>query len=326
MHQQPRACTADLPLIEPNRVNQPFDRAIQIGVIKHDVRRLAAQLQSQRLARACRRLTNAAPHGGGAGKGDLVDILMGNNHLAHSAITGDNVNHTLRQSSLTANVSKKQRRQRSILRRLQHHRVAHRQRRRDFPRQHQQREVPRNDLSTHPKRLRIGQLTLHQLRHAGVVIEMPLRQRHIDITRLTDRLAVVQYLQHGKEPRVFLQQPRQRIDMTRPAMAAQLLPLPLRFSRGLHGAIDIALRRLRQAGQNLSRCRVGAVETRARRGERPINEMTKTPALIHDPSQRICRRFRGWPVFHALKNLRHAHAFILFQIPSRSLQQAQEVA
>ena len=29
---------------------------------------------------------------------------------------------------------------------------------------------------------------------------------------------------------------------------------------------------------------------------------------------------------NALKNLGHAHAFILFQIPSRSLQQAQEVA
>ena len=45
MHQQAGACTTDLPLIEPDRVHQTFDRAVLIGIVKDDVGRLATQLE-----------------------------------------------------------------------------------------------------------------------------------------------------------------------------------------------------------------------------------------------------------------------------------------
>ena len=49
LDQQSAACTAHLPLVEPDRVNQTFDRAVDIGVIKDDIGGFAAQFQCQRL-------------------------------------------------------------------------------------------------------------------------------------------------------------------------------------------------------------------------------------------------------------------------------------
>ena len=37
LHQEARARAADLPLIEPDRVDQPFDSAVEIGILKDDV-------------------------------------------------------------------------------------------------------------------------------------------------------------------------------------------------------------------------------------------------------------------------------------------------
>jgi hypothetical protein len=73
LHQQAGARAADLPLVEPDRIDQPLDRAVDIGVVEDDVGGLAAQLERQRLARAGRGLADAAAHLGGAGEGDLVD-------------------------------------------------------------------------------------------------------------------------------------------------------------------------------------------------------------------------------------------------------------
>ena len=44
MHQKPRPGTAHLPLIEPDRVDQSFDCAVQIRVVKHNVGGFPAQL------------------------------------------------------------------------------------------------------------------------------------------------------------------------------------------------------------------------------------------------------------------------------------------
>ncbi len=49
LHQQPRPRAAHLPLVEPDRVHQPFDRGVKIGVVEDHERRLPAQLQRQLL-------------------------------------------------------------------------------------------------------------------------------------------------------------------------------------------------------------------------------------------------------------------------------------
>src|SRR5882762_7632916 len=49
LHQQPRTGAANLPLVEPDAVNQSFHGAIQIGVFKNDERRLTAKFEGKLL-------------------------------------------------------------------------------------------------------------------------------------------------------------------------------------------------------------------------------------------------------------------------------------
>src|SRR6266478_3517985 len=45
LHEQPRSGAANLPLVEPDAVDQAFYGAVQIGVLKNDERRLAAKFE-----------------------------------------------------------------------------------------------------------------------------------------------------------------------------------------------------------------------------------------------------------------------------------------
>ena len=159
----------------------------------------------------------------------------------------------------------------------------------------------------------IRQFRIHQLRHARVVIKMPLRQRYINVARFPDGFAIVQRFQHGKQAGVFLQQPRQRIQMPRPSMPAQLFPFRLGLARGGYGGIYIGLCGLCQRGQRFARRRVPRHEPIPRFGKCPINEMAKTVALIHQPCQCLGGGFGGWAIIHAVEYLFYGH-FILPQI------------
>ena len=45
LDQDPGARAADLALIEPDRVHHAFHHAVEVGIVKHDERRLPAQLE-----------------------------------------------------------------------------------------------------------------------------------------------------------------------------------------------------------------------------------------------------------------------------------------
>ncbi len=242
---------------------------------------------------------------------------MSDNHLTNGAVPGDNIHHALRQTSLATDVSKKKRGQRCIFGRFQDHCVAHRDGWRDFPREHQQGEIPWNDLPTDAQRFAVWQFLIHQLGHTCVVIEVPLRKRYVDVPRLADRFAVVQRFKNGKQPRVFLQKPRDGIDVPRAPCAAELLPFALRRTRRSHRSIDIFLCCLRKRSQHLTRCRVPTFKTFGRFGEVSVDEMTETVALIHQPGQRLCRAFRCRAVIHGLEDLFDCHVF--FSLKKRNL-------
>src|SRR5690606_41653249 len=55
LYQQPRACTANLTLVEPDGVYHPSNNTAQVSVLEHDERALAAKRQAKRLpaARSC---------------------------------------------------------------------------------------------------------------------------------------------------------------------------------------------------------------------------------------------------------------------------------
>src|SRR2546430_433806 len=60
--QEPRSGAAHLPLVEPDRVPHALDHAVQIGVVEHDDRALAAELERELLTGARRRLADQASY------------------------------------------------------------------------------------------------------------------------------------------------------------------------------------------------------------------------------------------------------------------------
>jgi hypothetical protein len=73
LHEEAGAGAADLALVEPDRVDEAFDGAVEIGVVEDDVGGFAAEFRGEGLAGACGRLADDLADLGGAGEGDLVD-------------------------------------------------------------------------------------------------------------------------------------------------------------------------------------------------------------------------------------------------------------
>jgi len=53
LHEQARTGAADLPLVEPDSVDQAFDGAVEIGVFEDDERRFAAEFEGEPLVAGC---------------------------------------------------------------------------------------------------------------------------------------------------------------------------------------------------------------------------------------------------------------------------------
>ena len=229
--------------------------------------------------------------------------------LTDSAIACNNVDNALGNTRLTTNIGEEKCGQRSIFRRLQDHSIAHSNRRRDLPRQHQQREIPRDNLSANTQRLGVRQLAFHQLRHARVIVKMPLHKRDVDVTAFTDRLAVVQCLKHRKKAAVFLHQTGNRIEHPRPPVAPEFLPFGLGFARRLNGQINVGSTTLSKRRQCLSVGRVAAQKALARFGKCAVNEVSKPRTIVGDPCKGLSRTLRRFTVLHALENLFNCHSF-----------------
>ena len=155
LHEQARAGAADVALVEVDPVDDPLDRLVEGGVVEDDVRRLAAELERQLRAGAGELALDRLADLGRAGEGDLVDVVVLDERGAGAAVAGDDVDDARRQLRLAADVGEEERGQRRRLGRLQHDRVPGRERGRDLPRQHQEREVPGDDLAGDADRLRL---------------------------------------------------------------------------------------------------------------------------------------------------------------------------
>ncbi len=129
-------------------------------------------------------------------------------------------------SGLPAHVGEDERGQRRRLGRLEHDRVAARERRRDLPREHQQREVPGDDLRRDPERLRppVREGVLELVGPAGVVEEVRGRERQVDVARLLDRLAAVERLGDGELARALLEDAGDAEEVLRALCRAQRRP------------------------------------------------------------------------------------------------------
>ena len=96
LHEQPRAGAAHVALVEVDPVDDPLDRLVERGVVEDDVRRLAAQLERQPLARAGDRALDLLADLGRAGERDLVDVRVLDERGARAAVAGDDVDDARR--------------------------------------------------------------------------------------------------------------------------------------------------------------------------------------------------------------------------------------
>ena len=100
---------------------------------------------------------------------------------------------------------------------LEDDRVPGREGRRDLPGQHQEREVPGNDLGCHAQgaRSQARERVVQLVRPAGVVEEVGRRERDVDVSRFLDRLAGVHRLDHGEFAAALLEDAGDAVEVFR---------------------------------------------------------------------------------------------------------------
>src|SRR2546429_8080290 len=231
---------------------------------------------------------------------------MPHQRFAGRSIAGDDVHDPGGEADLLADVRKCERRQGSKFRGLQHHRIPRGERGGNLPRQHEQRKIPRDDLTYDAASGVSRKFLLEQLGPARMVIKMPCYQRDIDVAAFTNRLAVIQCFENREPARMFLYLPRQRIEIARTHMRSEGLPRRQSSPRGFYRAIDIRCRSLRHRREFFTRGGIRGLEITPCRGRLPraVNEMSEAPALTVQPCKRSEERRVGkecrsrWSPYH----------------------------
>ena len=151
---------ADLALVHELAPDAGFHRAVQIGIVQHHDRAVAAQFQLDRFdpVPIQRGLAHAAPDGGGAGEADDRGDRMADQRIADGGTgTRQHRNQPFGQARFFANGGEDRAAGNDgIAGRLDHHAIAQRQGREQRARGQLQREIPRADQRDHPGRLAIG--------------------------------------------------------------------------------------------------------------------------------------------------------------------------
>ncbi|MNU75126.1 hypothetical protein D3C71_646470 [compost metagenome] len=131
-------------------------RPLQVGVVQHDQRVLAAHLQLHPRLTLHRPFGHAGADGLRAGEADPVHARMGDDGAADVAVADDHVDHALGQARLMQDGDQGLGRGGRRPGGLEHHRIAEGDGRGDLPRRNGDGEVPRRDQAEHPDRLPIG--------------------------------------------------------------------------------------------------------------------------------------------------------------------------
>jgi hypothetical protein len=182
LDEQARAGATDVALVEVDAVDDSLDRLVEGGIVEDDVRRLAAELEGKALLRTGELALDRLPHFGRARERDLVDLGL-DEVRAGAAVAGDDVHDAGRKLCLADDVGEEECGERRRLGRLQDDGVPGRKGRGHLPREHQEREVPGNDLAGDSEwtRLAVRERVLELVRPAGVVEEVRGGERKIDV-------------------------------------------------------------------------------------------------------------------------------------------------
>jgi ParB family chromosome partitioning protein len=125
---------------------------VDVGVVEHHDRRLAAEFEVQPFERRCRGRRDGPAGAHRSGDRHHVDARMPGERCTEPAVAGDDREHSGRQRR-GGEVGQAQGAQRGEFRRLEDDRAAGRDRRTELPHGHHQRVVPRRDRRDHTDRL-----------------------------------------------------------------------------------------------------------------------------------------------------------------------------
>ena len=253
LDEQPRPGAAHVALVEVDAVDDALDRLIEGAVVEDDVGGLAAQLERVRDAAAGELALDRLPDLGRAGEGDLVDPGVPHELRARRPVARDDVHGARRELGLATHVGEDERGERGRLGRLQDDGVAAGERRRHLPRQHEQREVPRDDLAGDAERPRppVREGVLELVGPAGVVEEVRGGERQIDVARLLDRLAAVERLGDRELAASLLKDAGDAEEVLRPLGRPQLGPGAEALAGGRDGRVDVLRAGLGDLGKRL---------------------------------------------------------------------------
>ena len=158
------------------------------------------------------------------GERNLVDVHVSCDRLAgRRAVAREQVDHARRIAGLLDQIGDHERRERGLLGRLQDDGAAGGKHRCELPGQHEEGEVPRNDLAHHAHRLALGEHEKASVLHRdglarnlvgmpGVISEALDNERDVDVLRDGDRLAVVITFDLGELGGVTFNQIRKLIE------------------------------------------------------------------------------------------------------------------
>src|SRR6185312_16489110 len=171
------------------------------------------------------------------------------------------------------------------------------------PGEHQQREIPRDDLPAHADRLRVRELAVDQRRPARMMIEMPGGKGNVDVARFADRLAVVDRLKNRKKALPLLHMARERIEMLRPLEARERRPFGQRLPRRGDRGADVLGGALRDARDAFAARRIEDVEQFAGLRETAVDEMPEAAFVLLEPGSDMLAAFRSGPVVHRAQDV-----------------------
>ncbi len=154
LHQQPVRADAGLAGVAVLAGDRARDRRIEVGVVEHDERRVAAELERHLLHRPRALRHQQLADLGRAGEGQLAHARIARQHAADLARgPGDDVEDARRDAGARGELGERERGVGRLRRRLAHDRAAGGERGRDLAGDHRGREVPRRDRRDDADRL-----------------------------------------------------------------------------------------------------------------------------------------------------------------------------
>jgi hypothetical protein len=268
-HECPRPRLTYLAVVEERAPQHPRGGEVEVGVVEHDVGRLAAELERDLLHGPGRELHDAPADFGRSGERDLVDERVLRELLARApAGTGDEVDDTRRDAGFFARLDELDCRERREARRLQHRAVAGCNRGSNLPAGHEEREVPRHDARAHAvglaahNALRGRERALAAVDHVGFVLgatgevlERRRAPRHVGEHRLLDRAAAVARFDLGDLPRARGDELGDLAQLLRAFLARHLRPRAVveRVARSFDGTLRVFAAGLGDVGDLLTR-------------------------------------------------------------------------